>query len=240
MSSDAELVKASLDAAFGPVKDIANRLFGPVADQLGAVLANPMRVFQFQQSVRLLQKVKRICAEAGIDPKAVPLKTLLPILENASVEQEEDLHDRWANLLAHAGGSDDVHPAFPDILRHLSGSDVKFLDALCETPVSHLDSVVSTSVPADERLMWNDLRELWDQRIGSGTDFDFAVSLDNLLRLNLLTRSIRSTDEPKQYSSGAGVLPAIDFFAVTSLGFRFVLVCRTPKKKGDLGGAAVT
>jgi hypothetical protein len=102
MAGDADLVKAGVDAALAPLKDFANRLFGPAIDELGGILADPIKIYRFKRSVRLLEKVKRVCDENGFEPKAVPLKTLLPILENASLEDDEDLHDRWANLLANA------------------------------------------------------------------------------------------------------------------------------------------
>jgi hypothetical protein len=102
MAGDAELVKAGIDAALAPVKDFANRLFGPALDELGGILADPIRICRFKRSVRLLEKTKHICDETGYEPKAVPLKMLLPILESASLEDDEYLHDQRANLLANA------------------------------------------------------------------------------------------------------------------------------------------
>ena len=48
MAGDAELVKAGIDAALAPVKDFANRLFGPAFDELGGILADPIRIYRFQ------------------------------------------------------------------------------------------------------------------------------------------------------------------------------------------------
>ena len=73
-------------------------------------------MWRFKQAVRLVEKVKAICEEAGIEPKAVPLKTLVPILENASLEEDEVLHDHWAALLANANRFGSLLPAFTDIL----------------------------------------------------------------------------------------------------------------------------
>jgi hypothetical protein len=61
-----------------PVKDLLNRLLGPAVDELGGILADPIRAYRFKRSVHLLEKVKRICHNTGFEPKAVPL-ALSPI-----------------------------------------------------------------------------------------------------------------------------------------------------------------
>src|SRR5260370_5123853 len=98
--NEKELLKMGVDAAVAPVKDVINRLFGPFADQLGGLIADPIRVLRYQRSLKLLKKVERLSAAMRIELKAVPLKTILPVLEYASVEEDENLHNRWANLLA--------------------------------------------------------------------------------------------------------------------------------------------
>jgi hypothetical protein len=146
-----DLIKAGVDAALAPVKDLANRLFGPAIDELGAIFAEPIRMLRFKRSVRLMEKVKRICDETGFEPRAVPLKTLLPILENASLEGDEDLHDRWANLLANAASPDGpstVLPSFPDILRQLTTPHAVLMDTLYEMACIQAQASFGTIVNA--------------------------------------------------------------------------------------------
>jgi len=45
MAGDADLVKAGVDAALAPVKDFANRLFGPAVDEIGGILADPIKIY---------------------------------------------------------------------------------------------------------------------------------------------------------------------------------------------------
>ena len=127
--NEKELLKVGVDAAVAPVKDVINRLFGPFADQLGGLMADPIRVWRYQRSLKLFDKVARLSASRAIELKVVPLKTILPILEYASVEEDEDLHDRWANLLANSAiDSDRVRPIFPDALRQLGPTEARLLD----------------------------------------------------------------------------------------------------------------
>lgn len=96
--NEKELLKVGADAVVAPVKDVFNRVFGPFADQLGGLMADPIRVWRYQRSLKLFEKVARLSAAKEIKLKPVPLKTFLPILEYASVEEDEDLHNRWASL----------------------------------------------------------------------------------------------------------------------------------------------
>jgi hypothetical protein len=160
---ESEIVKAGVDAALAPVKDILNRLLGPAVDELGGILAEPIRTFRFKRSVRLLEKVKRICEETGFEPSAVPLKMLLPILKNASLEDDEDLHDRWANLLANAASSSStVRPAFPEVLRQLSPTDARFLDVIFDGVTQVEYPPPAQWITSDGFGTWITLRGLWE------------------------------------------------------------------------------
>lgn len=46
----------------------------------------------------MLEELKSMCDEAGIEPTKVPLKTLVPLLEGASLEEDDDFQKRWAAL----------------------------------------------------------------------------------------------------------------------------------------------
>jgi hypothetical protein len=63
----------------------------------------------------------------------VPLSIIHPALEAASLEEDDDLQDTWANLLANAADvrqPDVMSPSFPLILKELGAREVKFLDVL--------------------------------------------------------------------------------------------------------------
>src|SRR5207302_952664 len=85
----------------------------------------------------MLQKTERMLKDAGISPKAVPPRLFLPILENGSVEDDEDLNSRWAALLTNAAMSPgSVHPSYIEILRQLTPQEATLLDKLydaCES-----------------------------------------------------------------------------------------------------------
>ena len=53
-----------------------------------------------------LQRENEILKEKKIDPKKVSLKVLSPLIEFSSLEEEELLQDKWANLITHILNSD--------------------------------------------------------------------------------------------------------------------------------------
>lgn len=72
---------------------------------------------------------------SGITPHAVSVKVLVPLLDGASLEDEEneEMIDRWAALLAHAAAGAPVEmvlPSFPRILAELSPAEAVLLDSL--------------------------------------------------------------------------------------------------------------
>jgi hypothetical protein len=136
-ADDAELVKAGVEgamsAAMKPFSDLIQALFGPAASGVGLILRDQVDYYKFKNRLRLLQLTTDVLKKAQINPQQVPFKLLGPIIENASVEDEDDLQNRWANLLANAADGRDknrVAPSFPAILKEFSGRDVKFLEAL--------------------------------------------------------------------------------------------------------------
>jgi len=222
MAGDADLVQAGVNAALAPIKDFANRLFGPAIDELGGILADPIRIYRFKRSVRLLEKVKRICEETGFEPRAVPLKTLLPILENASLEDDEDLHDRWANLLANATMPEGTtHPSFVQVLEGLTSPEAKFLSAIFDQISLQIEEYETSQTPRIQRDLLRigvgrELSRLYRHALGIAEDADIgmesAIALDNFRRLQLVE----------------GPFPGRPYLELTPMGFAFAQAISKP------------
>ena len=73
----------------------------------------------------------RIAEEAGFTPQAVPIKLLFPLLDGASLEEDEDLHTMWSRLLASAASPENtnrVRPAYIAVLRQLAPDELAILN----------------------------------------------------------------------------------------------------------------
>jgi Abortive infection alpha len=240
-----ELAKQAMEVAFSPVSDVCAKLFGQPADELGAMVTDFVRVFRFTQTVRLaklLQDVKREAAALGVELGRVPDKTLLPLLEGASLEEDEDMHERWKWLLLNASDSAlsaEVLPSFPDMLKQLTPQEARFLDRLYKLALESAELSGESRVP----VVWTPIdrselefiySELGLSKVrlpswhGSNVDASddmarFETIADDLIRLRLL----RTESNTNSSSMSFGKVRAEKYF-LTSLGARFVIACRTP------------
>ena len=124
-------VNAALAKALESVADLLHRIAGPLADEVGDSFAISYRPYRVKLGLKALQKTQRMLKEAGISPQAVPPRLFLPMMEAASIEDDEDLHTHWAALLANAAASPDlVHPSYIEVLKQLTPVEARLLDAL--------------------------------------------------------------------------------------------------------------
>ena len=95
-------------------------MLGPASGEFAERIRDEIRLYRFGRQLELLKKAEKMAQDAGYTPKAVPIKILFPLLEGASLEENEDLHTMWAALLAHASDPKTcelVRPSFADLLK---------------------------------------------------------------------------------------------------------------------------
>src|ERR1700755_3276467 len=100
MEDEDKLVRAGVEAALKPFADMLEKIAGPAAEEFGLTLKDHVRVFRLKRQIRLFKRVEEMLAEAKMEPGRVPFKLLLPMIENASIEENNELQDRWAAMLA--------------------------------------------------------------------------------------------------------------------------------------------
>src|ERR1700733_524274 len=120
-----EIVSGAARVAAGsiPFTGIVKRMLGPAADEVAAMWADKVRLYRYERQLKCVEKAEKIAQEAGFTPQAVPPKILFPLLEGASMENDEHLHDMWSNLLANASSPTTAHlvrPAFIKLLRGMA------------------------------------------------------------------------------------------------------------------------
>jgi len=123
----------AIEKLMDPITDLVKRVAGPAADEVGLTLQDSIKVWRAARQYKLFEKMNGTISNAGFVPNPIALKVLLPALDYASVEDNEDLHTIWANLLANAADPrqiSPVSPAFPLILKELSSRDARFLHVL--------------------------------------------------------------------------------------------------------------
>jgi hypothetical protein len=80
-----------------------------------------------------VQKVeKRLRAKGVVQTRLPPPKVVLPLLEHATMEYEDELHSLWANLLATAmdPAEEQAHRKYVSTLAEMTSEDAAVLEAL--------------------------------------------------------------------------------------------------------------
>ena len=112
------------------LSDVVKAFFGDAAHELGQTLTDRVRLYRYGRSLKMLKKAEKMVKDAGLTPKAVPIKLLLPLLDGASLEENEELHTMWAALLANAATSENantVEASFIAILKQMSPEEAQLL-----------------------------------------------------------------------------------------------------------------
>ena len=103
--------------------------------------AHPILEWQRKRVSRAQELVERAAYQLqahGHEPKSVPGRVLMPLLESGSLEEDERLKEVWANLLARAASSivPEVLPTYSAMLARLSPKEVEILNSLYQTATS--------------------------------------------------------------------------------------------------------
>lgn len=112
------------------VQDLLKNLVGKPINEIGSLLADKVKTWQFANQVKTLNKVRGICEKENIPFKQINLKILFPYLEGISLEEDDNIQNLWANLLVNYMNEKKKLEAtvYPEILRQLSSKDVEILE----------------------------------------------------------------------------------------------------------------
>ena len=220
-------------ATEGAARAALQAFFGP-AVELTAWGADAVRWLRFKTQVKILQRATQLLADVGLAPDYVPAKTLVPLLELASLEdpEDEEMHTRWAALLANASAGDaangEVLPSFPQILSELTSIEATMLERLARDD--------------DRGHQGIDLNYFGDE-FGFPTpmmgdpprDPIFNVYIDNLERLQLCIvdrPDTRVAELEKQLGvRPRGIVWPYPRIRLSDLGTAFVAACTPPGDK---------
>ncbi len=108
--------------------DAAVDLFSPATELLG-LLGDTLRLARVGVAARITRRAKEIAEQNNLELTAPPLKFLANFYERASLEepQDEEAHDRWAELLLSASSGTAVPPRFISIMAEMDGHQARLL-----------------------------------------------------------------------------------------------------------------
>lgn len=114
------------------LNSFVRKLVGPAAE-VSELLSEKVRFFRFRSAMKTLALAEKMMDEAGRPVNLVPVKFLVPFLEESSLEEDDSpLHEKWAALLANTSSNRtaDNNRKFIDILKNLDHLEVALLDSM--------------------------------------------------------------------------------------------------------------
>jgi hypothetical protein len=105
-------------------------LFGPSAKEISELFADKIRYQRLKNQIKIFNKTIELLDKNNIEARELNLKTLVPLIEKSSLEDNELLQNKWAILLANITSSPEtgLEPKLVKTLSNLSTLEAQVLD----------------------------------------------------------------------------------------------------------------
>jgi len=137
----AEVAKASgkaIDASRELGGFVSRFISGPL-EQASGIVTDKLMYMRWERQVRFMRRSEDFLKEAGLlqPTRPVPLSVVIPLIQAASLEEDDTLQDMWARLLVNAGNQDSgvhVRRAFVSILEDFGPLEARCLEMIAAIP----------------------------------------------------------------------------------------------------------
>ena len=160
---------------------------------------------------KVLEKAEKLRLSPD-DYKELPIKIGIPILENASLEEDNSLQELWANLMTKAldpNFKEEIRTAYIDIIKGLSPLDVKILNYCYEFTMTPYSNVVFNTFAPKGITFYRVLEDLKLQ------EDDLLISIYNLFRLRVLSPLIKELGfDYYERHVGSGIMSKEEYYSI--------------------------
>lgn len=95
-----DITSTVIEKGFDLAKEFLGKLIGPTVEETGLLLKDHVTFWRLKTQIKILNRTKEFCLKNNISIKSISLKVLCPLLENASLEEDEFLQEKWSILLS--------------------------------------------------------------------------------------------------------------------------------------------
>lgn len=133
-----DISSTAVEKGIDLAKGFLDKLIIPAVEETGLLLKDKVTLWRFKNQVKVINKTKSFCEKHNINPKTISLKLLCPLLEYSSLEEDENLQDKWAILLTNMVDSEQniENHVFPYILSQISSNEFVFLEDVFDYKIS--------------------------------------------------------------------------------------------------------
>lgn len=201
------------------------RFISGTLEQVSGIVEDRFKYMRWERQQRLMLRAEEFMRRKRMagPSRPVPLSLALPLFEAASLEENDELQDRFAALLVNAADGNagfEVRRAFVSMLEQLSPVEARILDLIYRLPPqqARAEGVRTTLLPMEARISQGEFDE-------SGLSDDIALALANLERLGCLRAGLSW--------KGAEIYERV---TTTVLGAAFAAACRPPTEDSEKTG----
>jgi len=252
--SDKEInIKSStIEKGLELAKEFLGKLISPTIEEVGLLISENVKYLRFKNQIKILLKAKSFVEKEKISLKEIPLKILVPLLDKASLEDDETMQDKWANMLVNLVDSEKnlQNQIFPYLLSQISLEEYKELKDLIskEQQIIPLRTDYSTLLGKDKFAMNGDTQKA-KEKIDKIEQDGFQLYLEEYEKANLFRLGLVRQLPPKiyieEFSTGSryegekwhqlGAEYDIENYGyrITALGEKFIEICELEKEKAS-------
>ena len=206
------------------VGDFVAQVFGPLLEDSIGLVSDRLKYFRAEKLALLHQKTQKKLQESGItETVPVPPKVGIPLIENASLEEDDDLHTKWSNMLSNAMNPNNhqtITKIYVSILSEVNPLDIHILDKIYDTLLSK-ELIYPIENLHKHRLTKENLINVLRISIE-----DYYISADNLMRSQLIKPAILKDTGIAAGSEPITIYKDVDIITLSPLGAKLVEACK--------------
>jgi len=227
----AEAINTTVSKTFEGIEGFLSRVCAPALEEIGLLFKDQIRHWRLTNILRILEKAqgKLEYEDEKLQIKAHP-RVALSILDNGSLNDDDEIQEMWAGLFASSctkDGQDDENLIFVDLLKQLTTVEAKILKYCCQKgrKILHKNGLItadSLEITCEELFELTEIKdihrldreldhlrslELIGHGFGGGgfstEDEDLVADITpTALALNLFIKAQGFNDEPLKYWNG--------------------------------------
>lgn len=220
----AKTAKSGIEAT-EKLGSFVSRLIHEPLDEVMGILTDRLQFFRWERRVRFTRRANEIIEGRAIEEplSTISPKLAFPIIENASMEENDELQDIWANLLASAvdpSFEGVIRSAFIDILKQLEVIDAHILNLLYSHFLNRVDEIRAKRPDLEGQQLTFDPSQfdvhadLVIERLNIPRKSEYREAVDNLIRVGCVAPYIQTetVHVPSEYQN------IIDPFMASGMG----------------------
>ena len=164
---------------------ISRFISGPLEQGMG-LFEDKLKYMRWERQMRLMQRSDQLLKEIGLDKptRSIPLKLAIPLLEAASLEDDDSLQDLWASLLVNAANGASgisLQRAYIAVLEQITPLEATLLHKIYSLPYGETqhNGVIVGNLPQEASIGREDGKE---DELHEPSD-EVKLALANLARL---------------------------------------------------------